>query len=278
MAKKRGTWGTDMNYVREVIRLHYELKKNRNEIAQSLGISHATVTRILGLARDRGEELLALSDWELKTMMYPNQAGPKSDKTKAAIDFAHVISELGRKSVTRALLYEEYATTNQGAQVYSYSSFCAQLREYRKSHKVTMMLSHAPGEICYLDYAGMTIPIYDPTGDLVLFCAEILVATLAYSGYTYAEAERSQSEECFANGIVGALSFFGGVTATLVPDNLKAGVIFHTKRAIRLSQTMVELARYYHLYVDPTRVRHPRDKAKVQEGPSRPELGTSPPS
>ncbi|WP_298212526.1 hypothetical protein [Ferrimicrobium sp.] len=43
MAKKKETWGTEMNYVREVIRLHYELEKNRNEIAQSLGISHAIV-------------------------------------------------------------------------------------------------------------------------------------------------------------------------------------------------------------------------------------------
>jgi len=47
-----------------------------------------------------------------------------------------------------------------------------------------MVLSHAPGEVCYLDYAGMTIPIYDAITHAVLFCAQILVTTLAYSGYT----------------------------------------------------------------------------------------------
>jgi len=99
----------------------------------------------------------------------------------------------------------------------------------------------------------------------VLFCAQILAATLAYSGYTYAEAQRAQSEECFVNGIARAFSFFGGVVATLVPDNLKAGVISHTKRVIRLSRAIVELASYYRLWVDPTRVRRPRDKAKVEE-------------
>jgi transposase len=57
---------------------------------------------------------------------------------------------------------------------------------------VTMVLSHAPGEVCYLDYAGMTIPIYDVITHAVLFYAQILVATLAYSGYTYAEAQRAQ--------------------------------------------------------------------------------------
>ncbi|WP_298340287.1 sigma factor-like helix-turn-helix DNA-binding protein, partial [Ferrimicrobium sp.] len=81
MAKKKETWGIEMNYVREVIRLHYELEKNRNEIAQSLGISHATVSRILSLAGERGVELLALSDTELKALMYPNPAGPKPSTT-----------------------------------------------------------------------------------------------------------------------------------------------------------------------------------------------------
>ena len=205
---------------------------------------------------------MALNDTELKALMYPNPAGPKPSTTKAAIDFAWVVGELGRKSMTRALLYREYVRANEGGEVYSYSNFCAQLREYQQTHQVTMVLTHTPGEVCYLDYAGMTIPIYDPITHVVLFCAQILVATLAYSGYTYAEAQRAQSEECFVNGIVRALSFFGGVVATLVPDNLKAGVISHTKRVIRLSRAIVELASYYHLWIDPTRVRRPRDKAK----------------
>jgi transposase len=119
-----------MNYVREVIRLHYELEKNRNEIAQSLGISHATVSRILSLAKERGVGLLALGDAELKAVMYPNPAGPKPSTTKAPIDFAHVVNELGRKSMTRALLYQEYVKANEGSPLYSYSNFCAQLRDY----------------------------------------------------------------------------------------------------------------------------------------------------
>ncbi|WP_298443413.1 hypothetical protein [Ferrimicrobium sp.] len=44
--RKRGTWGTEMGYAMEVIRVHFVKESNRNEIAQSLGISRATVTRI----------------------------------------------------------------------------------------------------------------------------------------------------------------------------------------------------------------------------------------
>jgi len=41
-----------------------------------------------------------------------------------------VVSELGRKSMTRALLYQEYVKANEGSPLYSYSNFCAQLRDY----------------------------------------------------------------------------------------------------------------------------------------------------
>lgn len=51
--------------------------------------------------------------------------------------------------------------------------------------------------------------------------------------------------------------------ATLVPDNLKAGVITHTQTTIRLSRAIMEVASYHQLFVEPTRVRRPRDKAKV---------------
>jgi hypothetical protein len=58
-------------------------------------------------------KFLALDDEELKAIMYPNQAGPKPQTTKAAIDFECVISELGRKSMIRAPLNKAYAGTNR---------------------------------------------------------------------------------------------------------------------------------------------------------------------
>ncbi|WP_169741639.1 transposase [Ferrimicrobium acidiphilum] len=129
--------------------------------------------------------------------------------------------------------------------------------------KVCTKSGLAQGEVCYLDYAGMSVPIYDPVTKAVAFMAAILVATLAYFGYNYAKAERAQSEECFVNGIVRALTFFGGVVATLLPDNLRAEVISHTQTTIRPSRAIMGVASYYQLFVDPTRVRRPRDKAKV---------------
>lgn len=265
MKRKKGRLGIEMSYVREVIRLHYQQGKNRYQIAQSLGISHATVTRILASTGERWRELLESGDAELHAFIYPTRPGPKAIATKVPINLEHVTKELGRKHMTRALLYREYADAHPGADVFSYSNFCAQLRQYQHNHAVTMLLSHPPGEVCFLDYAGATVPIYNPATGEVDFSAAILVATLAYSGYTYAEAERNQSEECFVTGIANALGFFGGVMTSLVPDNLKAGVITHTSSTLKLSRSLVELASHYELYVDPARVRKPRDKAKNEE-------------
>jgi transposase len=54
--------------------------------------------------------------------------------------------------------------------------------------------------------------------------AEIFVAVLGASNYTYAEATWSQGLWDWINSHVRALSYFQGVPLIVVPDNLKSGV------------------------------------------------------
>ncbi|HLP28009.1 MAG TPA: IS21 family transposase, partial [Candidatus Didemnitutus sp.] len=64
----------------------------------------------------------------------------------------------------------------------------------------------------------------DPhTGELVY--AECFVAILPASQLTYVQAVASQRVEDFIRCCENALYYFGGSTAAMVPDNLKAGVI-----------------------------------------------------
>jgi transposase len=65
---------------------------------------------------------------------------------------------------------------------------------------------------------------------------------------------------------VRALSFLGGVPEILVPDNLKAGVKSPHRYEPDLNPSYQEFARYYGVAVVPTRVRKPKDKAKVEVG------------
>jgi len=82
---------------------------------------------------------------------------------------------------------------------------------------------HPAGERLFVDYAGHTIDVNDPaTGEVRT--AQLFVATLGASNYTFAEATWTQYLHDWITSHVRAFDFFGGVTAQIVSDNLKSGV------------------------------------------------------
>ncbi len=86
-----------------------------------------------------------------------------------------------------------------------------------------MRQQHQAGEKLFVDYAGQTVGIVErTTGEIKQ--AQIFVAVLGASNYTYAEATWSQQLSDWVGSHVRAFSFFGGVSAVIVPDNLKSGV------------------------------------------------------
>ena len=57
-----------------------------------------------------------------------------------------------------------------------------------------------------------------------MHAAQLFVAVLGASSYTYAEATQTQSLPDWTASHCRAFRFFGGVTSLVVCDNLKAGV------------------------------------------------------
>ena len=94
--------------------------------------------------------------------------------------------------------------------------------------------------------------------------AQIFVAALGASNYTYAEARWSQGLADWIGCHVNALDFFGGVTRQIVCDNLKAGVTAACRYEPGINRTYQDMAAHYGTAIVPTRVRKPRDKAKVE--------------
>ena len=122
---------------------------------------------------------------------------------------------------------------------------------------------HPAGERLFVDYAGQTVEIIDPsTGESD--AAQIFVAALGASNYTYAEARWTQALPDWIGCHVGAFTIFGGVTHQIVCDNLKAGVTAACRYEPGISRTYQEMAAHYGTAVLPARVRKPRDKAKVE--------------
>ena len=94
--------------------------------------------------------------------------------------------------------------------------------------------------------------------------AEVFVAILPFSHYTYCEAVWSQRKEDLIKGCEGAMQYFGGVPAAIVPDNLKAAVSRSDRNEPVINEVFAAFAEHYGCAVYPARVRHPKDKALVE--------------
>ena len=265
MTKIIKVWSIDVFEIREIIRLYYVEQLNRNQIALALMKSFSTIAKIIARIEDSGiapEIFAQMSDVDLRGVVYPNLPGPKEEPTRVHLDLEYLSGELKRKGVTRQLLWKEYCDNNPKG-TYSYTRFCEHLRSYMQESQLSMALDHPPGERAYCDYAGDTVPIYN-YDDTVSFQAQIFVVTLAYSEYSYVCAHRSQDMASFTMGCAQALTFFGGSPKILTPDNLKAGVVSHTRSKVVLSRGSLELGAHFRLAILPTRVRHPKDKARCE--------------
>ncbi|NVL23798.1 IS21 family transposase, partial [Pseudomonas syringae pv. actinidiae] len=96
--------------------------------------------------------------------------------------------------------------------------------------------------------------------------AQIFVAVLGASSYTFAEATWSQKLPTGWARTSDALFFFGGTTQILVPDNLRSGVTKAHRYEPDINPSYRDLREHYGIAVLPARSRKPKDKAKVEVG------------
>jgi len=253
-----------MTNYREILRLK-SLGINHSQIAESMMLSRQTVVTALQRAAAQGldwQSAEALSDRELTAKLFPNG----SDTPNYLMpDYAHVHRELAKPGVTQQLLWFEYCDRCRGSGKipYQLTQFKKHYREYLAAGKATMHLNRNPGETMEVDWAGQTAYLVDSDiGEAIP--AYLFVAALTYSGYAYAEAFLSRNQDAWLAAHVNAYSYFGGVTRIVVPDNLKTGVIKHTKDEIVLNKSYHELAEYYGTAILPARVNTPKDKATVE--------------
>ena len=166
--------------------------------------------------------------------------------------------------MTRQLLWEEY-TQQYPNRCYSYSQFCTRYERWRKQQKRSMRQLHKAGEKLFIDYCGPTVPIVNgQTGEIK--SAQIFVAVLGASNYTFAEATWSQGLKDWLCSHSRAFHFFGGVPEMVIPDNLKSGVSQACRYEPELNLSYQQLAAHYHVAVIPARPYKPKDKSKAEVG------------
>jgi transposase len=254
-----------MRKIREVFRLKFDCDISNRQIAKSCNIGRSTIAEYLfrfqqaALSWPLPQDI---DDNQLEQLLYPQlPALPAHERPLP--DWSYLHQQLRQKSVTLMLLWQEYKEIHP--QGYQYSQFCHRYRQWAAKIDPVMRQEHRAGEKLFVDYAGQTVPVYDLHTNQMRE-AQIFVAVLGASNYTYAEATWTQSLPDWIASHSRAFAFFGGVPRLVVPDNLKSAVSKACFYDPDINPTYLDLVNHYGTVVIPARVRRPKDKAKVETG------------
>jgi transposase len=248
-----------MRHVREVLRLR-TAGISGNEIARRLNLAPSTVRLTLqrlataGLVWPLPTEL---SDAVLEARLFSAAGSKQGYRRHSEPDWGEVHRELKRKHVTLQILWDEYIERCPDG--YRYSRFCDLYRTWASRLSVTMRQSHSGGDKLFVDYAGDTVPVIIDRLNGKIRPAQIFVAALGASNFTYAEASWTQGLGDWIAAHIRAFVAIGGVPRLLVPDNTKVAVTKACLYEPQVNRSYTEMAR-----ITTPRSCRPRDKAKVE--------------
>lgn len=238
-----------------------------NETAVTFHISRNTVRKYVRLFLSSGrttEQLLSLSEEQLRELFGCSEfrhRGPSLRQTELEALLPDYAKRLSRKGMTVRKLFEEYRATHPDG--YQETAFKQAVRQYSLHTKVVGHVEHYAADQMYIDFAGDKLEVVEEiSGETKK--AEVFVAILPFSHYTYCEAVWSQRKEDLVRACQNALLYFDGVPAAIVPDNLKAAVTRSDRNEPVINEEFAAFAEHYGCAVYPARVRHPKDKALVE--------------
>ena len=265
-----------MRHAREIIRLKAS-SVSTHEIARRLGMARSTVRETLKRAQTAGlfwPLPEAMNDGALEAALYASRRSKRGHRRIEEPDWASVHRELKRKHVTLLILWDEYIVANPGG--YSYSRFCELYRSFEKTVSMTMRQTHAAGERLFVDYAGDGVPVVIDrlTGEIRM--AQIFVAVLGASSFTFAKATWTQALPDWISAHVRAFEAIGGVPELVVPDNAKTAIVRASFYDPQVNRTYAEMAAHYGTAILPARPRKPRQGEGRAGRPDRRALASGP--
>jgi transposase len=255
--------GKSMRSIKEIIRMSISGKLSNRTIGRAMKMNHKTVAKFLEVFEKLG---IPWAEFDLKTeqeieIFFKKQPTTDTRYTDLETQFPYIEKELCRVGVTLKTLWVEYGAVRLFK--YGYSQFCYHYQTWCEKREVRMRMEHKAGDKMFVDFAGKKLSVTDPhTGSVNE--VEVFVAILGCSQLTYAEASESQCQTDWVRLNGNAFNFFGGVTAAIVPDNLKSGVIKPCRYDPEINHMYFDFSQHYDTTILPARVRRPRDKALVE--------------
>ena len=248
---------------RKVLHLHCCSAMSLRQMAKMANVSVNTARKIVSVAQANEWDWATIQDMDDRQLKTCFHTVRQQESGKVMPDWVAIHQLMQAKHQTLIQLWDEYRNQLKSA-AYSYSQFTYYYREFLSKIDITMRQVHFAGDCVFVDYAGQTIPWFDAAQGKQCE-AQLFVGVLGCSNYTFAWASASQKLHDWIEAHNQMFRFFGGVPATVIPDNLKSAVTTPGNDPA-INKTYQEQAEHYGCVVVPARVRKPQDKSKAELG------------
>ena len=256
--------------VKEVLR-RWSAGHSDRKIAREAGVDRKTAARYTTVAKSLFERGRALTDDEVHEVAQRVQArplAPTSDEWNEIARHRPLIERwLAGDTETRPLRLSKIHTLlvrDHGLHA-SYDTlwrFAHDELEWREKPSTVRVDDAPPGQEAQVDFGKMGLLFDEESGKKRVLWA--LIITLAYSRYQFVWPTFRQTTEAVCEGLDRAWMFFGGIIKTLIPDNTKAMVLNPDALAPTLVPAFCDYVQGREIFVDPARVRSPKDKPRVE--------------
>jgi Mu transposase, C-terminal domain len=254
--------------VREILRLWVRGHPVR-EIGRLTGTDRKTVTRYVAAARSGG-----LAQGSSEAAITDELLGCVVEAVRPARAFGHSAAweRLGSERATLekqieaglrlTKMHELLARRSIAVPYRTLHRYCATELGYGRRRATVPVADCEPGSELQIDFGRLGL-VADPQSGRRRVC-HALIFTAVYSRHLFVYPTHSQGLEALIEGCERAWEFFGGVFAVVIPDNMKAIVTVADAIAPKLSDAFTEYAQSRGFEIDPTRIRAPTDKGRVE--------------
>jgi len=140
--------------------------------------------------------------------------------------------------------------------------FCVECCGFGRGATTVRVADGEPGVECQIDFGRMGL-VFDPVAGRRRV-THALIFTAVYSRHMFVWLTFSQTLEAIIAGCEAAWAYFGGVFRVLIPDNMSAIVAAADPVNPRFTVGWLDYAQHCGFATDPARVRHPKDKPRVE--------------